>query len=79
MKSVFLIFVEDNAHEMLTYESFKLQRDRQYTMFVVRIKMNPRYILNQNRLRFIKHTSSAQFASRFLFGFFLQKQKTTCP
>jgi len=50
MRSVFLIFVEGNVHEMLNYESFKLQRDRQYTMFVFRVKMNPRYIPYRNKL-----------------------------
>jgi len=46
-KALFLIFVKDNADKMLTSESSKLQRDRQYTIFVSRIYM----IQNFNQLR----------------------------
>jgi len=39
-----LILVKTNARDMLTIKSSKLQRDRQYTIFVLRVKMAPRYI-----------------------------------
>jgi len=43
-RALFIIFVKGNARKMMTIESSKLQRNRQYTIIVLRLAMNRQYI-----------------------------------